>query len=79
MEARAAAWDWIWGSDGAWRARTVERIVVKWSFCLKVGGLGGSLEVVPMARVGLGGDVGRRVRRWEVGVVGSSNMYWRGC
>ena len=49
---------------------------MKWSFCLKENGSGGNLEAVPIAREGLGGCVGRRVRRWEVGVVGSSKTYW---
>ena len=36
----------------------------------------GSLEVVPMARCGLGGELGRRVKRWLLRVRGSGKVYY---
>lgn len=38
-------------------------------------GVGGSAVVVPMARSGLGGVVGRRVRRELEGLLGEGKMY----
>ena len=35
----------------------------------------GSLEVVPMARCGLGGELGRRVKRWPLRARGSGKVY----
>ena len=47
-------------------------------FSTKEAGVGGRVVVVPRARVGVGGLVGRRERRWEGGVVGCGEgwMYW---
>lgn len=47
---------------------------MKWGFSVRESGVGGIVGVVPIARSGLGGVVGRRVRMWVAGCVGWGNM-----
>lgn len=54
------------------------KIFKKLGFSLRESGVGGSRLDVPIARVGLGGMVGRRVRIWKFIVRGSGKTYWRG-
>lgn len=74
----AWAWDITLASWWACWARTECKILKKLGFSLRESGVGGSRLVVPIARVGLGGVVGRRVRIWLFMVRGSGKTYWRG-
>lgn len=48
---------------------------MKCGFSVTEVGVGGRAVVVPIARDGVGGWVGRRVRMWEDGVVGEGKTY----
>jgi hypothetical protein len=50
-------------------------MVVKAGFVVKVLGVGGRVVVVPRARDGVGGLVGRKVRRCADGLSGCGNVY----
>lgn len=65
VEANALAWEITTGSWVAWVARVAWRSSRKWGFGVKVWGVGGRVVVVPRAREGVGGVVGRRLRRCE--------------
>jgi hypothetical protein len=56
------------GSLRASAARTLCRSERKEGFVVKLSGVGGRVVVVPRARVGLAGSVGRRERRWVEGL-----------
>lgn len=77
VEANARACDCAPGSEAAWAESTAERMVRKCGLVVRESGVGGRAVVVPMARDGVGGVVGRRVRRWEVvGAWGLGKTYW---
>lgn len=44
-------------------------------FALRESGVGGTFAVVPIATDGVGGEVGRKVRICDVGLLGSSKTY----
>ena len=46
-------------------------------FSVRESGVGGSLVVVPSARDGVGGVVGRRVRRCECALLGEGKTCWK--
>jgi hypothetical protein len=73
--ARAAASALSWGSACACWARTRWRSFVKVELVVKELGLGGSVVVVPRARDGVGGVVGRKVNMWVDGLSGCGNVY----
>lgn len=76
VEANAAAWDCIPGSEAACFDRISSRIERKRGFSVRESGVGGILEVVPMDRDWEVGDVGRRVRMCEVdGDIGFGKTY----
>ena len=74
-EAKADASERTSGSDEACFWRIVFRRERKSGFSVKVFGEGGRVVVVPRTREGVGGVVGRRVRRWRVGDDGSLWTY----
>ena len=74
-EANAVAEAMTVGSEAACSARTECRIDRNLGFSLKVEGVGGLLGEVPIARAGVGGVVGRRVRRVEERVRSSGKVY----
>lgn len=49
---------------------------MKCGFSVTEEGVGGRAVVVPMAREGVGGWVGRRVRMWEDGVEEGKTYYF---
>ena len=76
-EAMARAWDIISGSWWAWIPMTVCTISKKRWFSFTEAGVGGIAVVVPIARSGFGGSVGRRERMWDLcREAGSSKMYF---
>jgi hypothetical protein len=77
VDANAAAWDWIPGSEAAWSFRTDWRRKRKWGFSVRESGVGGILEVVPIERLGEGGEVGRRERMEDVD--GDVGLGWTYC
>ena len=74
-EARDWAWEIRKGSWEAWVERTEERMGRKEGFSVKEDGVGGRDVVVPIAREGFGGVVGRRDKVWVEGERGEEWMY----
>jgi hypothetical protein len=66
VDAKAAAWACTHGSPVAWLRSTSCRIVRKRGFSIRESGVGGSLLVLPIARLLDGGDVGSSVRMCDV-------------
>jgi len=66
VDAKAAAWPWTKGSDGACSRRTSWRMERKCGFSVKESGVGGTFVVVPIDSFWEGGFVGRKDRMCEV-------------
>jgi hypothetical protein len=57
-------------------ATTSSSILRKFEFCVNVSGVGGSFDVLPMARSRLGGSDGRSDRMWLPGLALSGKVYY---